>query len=213
VEEERRRLRRENADHHFGSLLMLALRPALSCWSRGMPQRAFCVSLRSLHPLKASWQKQVIAFNGYRELGMFDDAANALEQIEPEDKTRNEVLYARVISTWLPRNERVQKVELGAVRVRVSLFALGQSAHVNTVRSVTTRAIAKKAARILYHRRRRTVGLASGPPGRCLRGSKSPGLATLLRGASRVGSPLDRCGAALSGGTGKTVAPSPLVPA
>ena len=46
--------------------------------------------------MKASWQKQVIAFNGYRELGMFDDAANALEQIEPEDKTRNEVLYARV---------------------------------------------------------------------------------------------------------------------
>ena len=33
---------------------------------------------------------------GYRELGMFDDAANALEKIEPEDKTRNEVLYARV---------------------------------------------------------------------------------------------------------------------
>ena len=30
------------------------------------------------------------------ELGMFDDAANALEQIESEDKTRNEVLYARV---------------------------------------------------------------------------------------------------------------------
>ena len=27
---------------------------------------------------------------------MFDDAANALEEIEPEDKTRNEVLYARV---------------------------------------------------------------------------------------------------------------------
>ena len=31
---------------------------------------------------------------------------------------------------------------------------------------------------------------------------KSPDLATLLRGASGVGSPLDRCGAALSGGTG-----------
>ena len=46
--------------------------------------------------MKASWQKQVIASNGYRELGMFDDAANALEEIEPEDKTRNEVLYARV---------------------------------------------------------------------------------------------------------------------
>ena len=27
---------------------------------------------------------------------MFDDAANALEEIEPEDKTRNEVLHARV---------------------------------------------------------------------------------------------------------------------
>jgi predicted Zn-dependent protease len=46
--------------------------------------------------LKASWQKQVTASNGYRELGMFDDAANALEEIEPEDKTRDEVLYARV---------------------------------------------------------------------------------------------------------------------
>jgi lipopolysaccharide biosynthesis regulator YciM len=46
--------------------------------------------------LKASWQRQVIASNGYRELGMLDDAAQALEEIEPEDKTRNEVLYARV---------------------------------------------------------------------------------------------------------------------
>ena len=27
---------------------------------------------------------------------MFDDAAKVLEDIEPEDKTRNEVLYARV---------------------------------------------------------------------------------------------------------------------
>ena len=46
--------------------------------------------------MKASWQKQVIASNGYRELGMFEDAAQTLEEIEPEDKTRNEVLYARV---------------------------------------------------------------------------------------------------------------------
>jgi Flp pilus assembly protein TadD len=38
----------------------------------------------------------VIVSCGYRELGMFDDAANALEKIEPEDKTRMEVLYARV---------------------------------------------------------------------------------------------------------------------
>jgi hypothetical protein len=40
--------------------------------------------------LKASWQKQIIASNGYRELGMFDGAANALEEIEPEDN-RNTV--------------------------------------------------------------------------------------------------------------------------
>jgi hypothetical protein len=46
--------------------------------------------------LKASWQKQVLASSEYRELGMFEDAAHALEEIEPEDKTRNEVLYARV---------------------------------------------------------------------------------------------------------------------
>jgi tetratricopeptide (TPR) repeat protein len=46
--------------------------------------------------LKATWQKQVLASIGYRELGMFEDAAQALEEIEPEDKTRNEVLYARV---------------------------------------------------------------------------------------------------------------------
>jgi Flp pilus assembly protein TadD len=46
--------------------------------------------------LKASWQRQVLASNGYRELGMFEDTAQALEEIEPDDKTRNEVLYARV---------------------------------------------------------------------------------------------------------------------
>lgn len=44
--------------------------------------------------MKASWQKQVLASNGYRELGLFE--AQALEEIEPEDKTRNEVLYARI---------------------------------------------------------------------------------------------------------------------
>jgi predicted Zn-dependent protease len=47
-------------------------------------------------PLKVRWQQQVLVSCGYRELGMFEDAAQALEEIEPEDKTRNEVLYARV---------------------------------------------------------------------------------------------------------------------
>ena len=46
--------------------------------------------------MASSWQKQVVASIGYRELAMFEDAAHALEEIEPEDKTRSEVLYARV---------------------------------------------------------------------------------------------------------------------
>jgi hypothetical protein len=40
--------------------------------------------------------KAVVASHGYLELGMFDDAPRALEEIEPADKTRKEVLNARV---------------------------------------------------------------------------------------------------------------------
>jgi lipopolysaccharide biosynthesis regulator YciM len=46
--------------------------------------------------LSVDWQRHVLASTGYLELGMFDDAALALEEIKPEDKTRNEVLGARV---------------------------------------------------------------------------------------------------------------------
>ena len=46
--------------------------------------------------MKTDWQKHVLASSGYLELGMFDDAAMVLEEIAPEDKTRNEVLGARV---------------------------------------------------------------------------------------------------------------------
>jgi hypothetical protein len=46
--------------------------------------------------LKTDWQRHVVASSGYLELGMFDDAAMVLEEIAPEDKTRNEVLGARV---------------------------------------------------------------------------------------------------------------------
>ena len=46
--------------------------------------------------LKSDWQKHVLASSGYLELGMIDDAAMVLEEIEPEDKNRNEVLGARV---------------------------------------------------------------------------------------------------------------------
>jgi hypothetical protein len=48
------------------------------------------------HLLKPDWQKHVLASSGYLELGMFDDAAIVLEEIAPEEKTRNEVLGARV---------------------------------------------------------------------------------------------------------------------
>ena len=51
---------------------------------------------RSSDPLRTDWQRHVLASSGYLELGMFDDAAMVLEEIAPEDKTRNEVLGARV---------------------------------------------------------------------------------------------------------------------
>ena len=46
----------------------------------------------SLHSIVTGGPKSI----GYLELGMFDDAAMVLEEIAPEDKTRNEVLGARV---------------------------------------------------------------------------------------------------------------------
>ena len=63
---------------------------------------------RGSNPLKADWQMHVLASSGYLELGMFDDAALALEEIKPEDRTRTEVLGASVIldiaanETWTP---------------------------------------------------------------------------------------------------------------
>jgi Flp pilus assembly protein TadD len=46
--------------------------------------------------LKDDWQRHLTAATGYLEFGMFDDAATALEEIDPEDKTRTEVLGTRV---------------------------------------------------------------------------------------------------------------------
>ena len=48
------------------------------------------------NPLKPDWQRHVLASSGYLELGMIDDAALTLEEIAPEDRTRSEVLGARV---------------------------------------------------------------------------------------------------------------------
>jgi Flp pilus assembly protein TadD len=46
--------------------------------------------------MKSDWQRHVLASSGYRELGMFDSAAQVLEEIAPEDKNRTEVLGMRV---------------------------------------------------------------------------------------------------------------------
>ena len=52
-------------------------------------------------PLRTDWQRHVLASSGYLELGMLDDAALALEEITPEDKTRTEVLGAREVAKEL----------------------------------------------------------------------------------------------------------------
>jgi Flp pilus assembly protein TadD len=46
--------------------------------------------------LSGNWQKHVLASSGYLELGMLEDAALALEEIESADKTRNEVRSAQL---------------------------------------------------------------------------------------------------------------------
>ena len=46
--------------------------------------------------MKPDWQRHVLASSGYLELGMFNEAAQVLEEIESKEKTRNEVLGARV---------------------------------------------------------------------------------------------------------------------
>jgi Flp pilus assembly protein TadD len=43
-----------------------------------------------------NWRRQVLASSGYRELGLLAEAAQALEEIEPGDRTRNEVFGARL---------------------------------------------------------------------------------------------------------------------
>jgi Flp pilus assembly protein TadD len=62
----------------------------------GSHEGALLLSSIGSDPLKPDWQKRVLASHGYLELGMFDDAALALEEIAPEEKTRSEVLGARV---------------------------------------------------------------------------------------------------------------------
>jgi tetratricopeptide (TPR) repeat protein len=67
----------------------------LPAGSLGSHEGALFLPPRGSNPLKSDWQRHVLASSGYLELGMFDDAATVLEEIAPEDKTRNEVLGAR----------------------------------------------------------------------------------------------------------------------
>ena len=90
-----RPLRRQPEDHHFWSLIALAVR-RLSAGRLGSHEGALFLPPSVSNPLKTDWQRHVLASGGYLELGMFDDAAMVLEEIAPEDKTRNEVLGARV---------------------------------------------------------------------------------------------------------------------
>jgi hypothetical protein len=62
----------------------------------GSNEGALLTPSRISNPLKTEWRRHVLASSGYLELGMFDAAALVLEEIAPEEKTRNEVLGARV---------------------------------------------------------------------------------------------------------------------
>ena len=74
----------------------------------GGHEGAFCVSSRVSNPLKTDWRRHVLAWSGYLELEMFDDAALVLEEIAPEDKNRNEP-FTRWLATAaaISRNRRL----------------------------------------------------------------------------------------------------------
>jgi hypothetical protein len=71
----------------------------------GSNEGALFLSSRGSNPLKADWQTHVLVSSGYLELGMLDDAALALEEIAPEEKTRSEVLGGA--RCHLPRRREV----------------------------------------------------------------------------------------------------------
>ena len=75
----------------------------VGCHGRRLPsgnlgsyKGALVLSSRGSNALKTDRQRHVLASSGYLELGMLDDAAMVLEEITPADKTRSEVLGARV---------------------------------------------------------------------------------------------------------------------
>ena len=94
--EEKRPVRRQPEDHHFWSLIMLAVTAGAFLLVVWVATKALFLPSRVSNPLKSDWQRHVLASSGYLELGMFDAAALVLEEIAPEDKNRTEVLGMRV---------------------------------------------------------------------------------------------------------------------
>ena len=96
--EEKRALRRQREDHHFWSLIMLAVtaRHLSSGHLGGYKGGAFCLPPRVSDPLKASWQKQWLHLTGILNWECSMTLRGHSEEIEPADKTRKEVLNARV---------------------------------------------------------------------------------------------------------------------
>jgi predicted Zn-dependent protease len=46
--------------------------------------------------LSATWQSKIVVCSGYLELGMLEEAARTLGEIDPQDQPRKEVLHARL---------------------------------------------------------------------------------------------------------------------
>jgi hypothetical protein len=80
--EEKRPERRQPEDHNFGSLMMLAVTAGLFFAGRLGSNEIRIVSTAVARILETDWQRHVLASSGYLELGMFDDAALALEEID-----------------------------------------------------------------------------------------------------------------------------------
>jgi hypothetical protein len=71
--EEKRPLRRQPENHHFWSLIMLAVTVGAFLLVTWVATKALFFFLQeSPLPLKTDWQRHVLASSGYLELGMFD---------------------------------------------------------------------------------------------------------------------------------------------
>ena len=83
--------------HHFESLLVLAITAVAFLVVAWVATKTLRFPSRVTNSLSGDWQIHVLVSSGYLELGMFDDAALILEEINPEDKTRSEILGAPVV--------------------------------------------------------------------------------------------------------------------